>query len=119
MPKLASPRVLVESIHGITVARFADAEILTEGVIEEVSDQLRDLVDGRGAADILLNFGEVRLMSSTMLAVLFRFSRRVADARGRLKLCCIAPDLMQAFKITRFDRIFEIHDEESSALDAF
>src|SRR3954462_5582172 len=119
MPKLASPRVLVEAIHGITVASFADSEILTEDVIEEVGDQLDELIDGRGPADILLNFREVRLMSSTMLAVLLRFSRRVAATRGRLKLCCIAPDLMQAFRITRFDRIFEIHDEESAALDAF
>jgi anti-sigma B factor antagonist len=119
MSRLASPRLLVETIHGITVASFADTEILTEEVIDDVSEQLRDLIEGLGAADILLNFREVRLMSSAMLATLLRFARRVSAVGGRLKLCGLAPDLLQAFKITRFDRLFEIYDEESSALDSF
>jgi len=119
MSRLASPRVLVETIHGITVASFSDAEILTEEVIDEVYEQLHDLLVGLGRADVLLNFREVRLMSSTMLAVLLKFARKVSTAGGCLKLCCLAPDLLQAFKITRFDRIFEIHDEESTALDSF
>jgi anti-anti-sigma factor len=119
MSRLASPRLLVETIHGITVASFADSEILTEDVIGDVSDQLQDLVEGLGPADVLLNFREVRLMSSAMLATLLRFGRRVTGAGGRLKLCGLAPDLLQAFKITRFDRLFEIYGEESAALDSF
>lgn len=119
MPRTAYPRVLVETIHGVTIANFADSEILNEEVIGEVDEQLQDLIGGLGQADVLLNFGQVRLMSSTMLAVLLKFARRVTTAQGRLKLCCIAPDLAQVFKITRFDRIFEIYDEESKALDSF
>jgi len=119
MSRLASPRVLVETIHGITVASFADSEILTEGAIDDVYEQLQDLIEGLGPADVLLNFREVRLMSSTMLAVLLKFARRVSATGGRLKLCGLAPDLLQAFKITRFVRIFEIYDEESTALDSF
>jgi anti-sigma B factor antagonist len=109
----------VERIHGVTVASLADAEILNEEVIAELGEQLDELVESVGSADMLINFREVRLMSSTMLAVLLKFGRRVAAAQGRLKLCCIAPDLAQVFKITRFDRIFEIYDEESVALDSF
>ena len=119
MSRIASPRLLMETIHGITVASFADAELLTEDVIHEVGEQLQELAGGLGQADVLLNFRGVRLMSSTMLGVLFKFARRIAAAGGRLKLCGIAPDLLAAFKITRFDRLFEIHDEESTALDSF
>jgi len=119
MSRLASPRLLVETIHGITVASFADSEILAEDVIEDVSDQLRELIEGLGPADVLLNFREVRLMSSAMLATLLKFGRRVTAVGGRLKLCGLAPDLLQAFKITRFDRLFEIYGEESTALDSF
>lgn len=119
MPRTASPRLLVEIIHGITIATFADSEILTEDVIDEVGEQMQDLITGFGPSDVVLNFRDVRLMSSTMLAVLLRFARRVSAAGGRLKLCAIAPDLMAAFRITRFDRIFEIHEEESTALDSF
>jgi len=119
MPRTADPHVLVETIHGVTVVSLADTEILNEEVIGEVDGQLQELIGRLGQADVLLNFREVRLMSSTMLAVLLKFARRVTAARGRLKLCCIAPDLAQVFKITRFDRLFEIYDEESTALDSF
>lgn len=119
MLRIVEPRVLVETIHGVTVASLTDAEILNEEVIGEVDEQLQELVGGLGRPDMLLNFREVRLMSSTVLAVLLKFARRVAAAGGRLKLCCIAPDLAQVFKITRFDRLFEIYDEESMALDSF
>jgi len=121
MSRIASPRLLMETIHGITVASFADAELLTEDAIHEIGDQLQDLAGGIGPANrnVLLNFRDVRLMSSTMLAILFKFARRVTAAGGRLKLCGIAPDLMVAFRITRFDRLFEIFEEESTALDSF
>ena len=46
-------------------------------------------------------------------------SRAVKVAGGRLKLCGINPLIMDVFKITRFDRLFEIHDEEWTAIDSF
>lgn len=119
MSRTMSPRLLVESIHGVTVATIADAEILTEEAIEDLNDQLRELIDGLSPARVLLNFREVRLMSSSVLAVLLKFGRRLAEVKGELKLCCLDPNVMQAFRITRFDRLFAIYDEEALALDAF
>jgi anti-sigma B factor antagonist len=117
MAGTTNPRLYVETVGGVTVITLADAELVAEDVIAGVVEQL-EAVDVSGGR-VVLNFREVRLMSSTMLAVLLRFGRRVEAAGSRLKLCCIAPDLITVFRITRFDRLFEIHDEESKALDAF
>ncbi len=119
MLKTLIPRVLVETVHGVIIARFADSDLISEEVIEETKDQLLALVDGLSSSDVLLNFAEVRFMSSTMLAVLLKFSREVARVGGRMKLCSIAPHLMEIFVITRFNRLFDIHEEEASALDSF
>ncbi len=119
MTRTTFPRVYVESIGGVTVATIAENELVAEEVIFELDEQLLELAEALPSSDVLLNFREVRLMSSTMLAVLLKFSRRIAAVRGRLKLCGVAPDLMEIFKITRFDRLFEIHQEEYLALDAF
>jgi anti-sigma B factor antagonist len=113
------PRLLVETVHGITVARFTDELIVSEEVIYEVGEQLLELLDGSLSQKVLLNFSEVRGMSSTMLAVLLKVRRAIAAVGGQLKLCCIADDLRQIFRISRFDRLFELHDEEWTALDAF
>jgi len=119
MSKTMTPRIYVETIGEVTVARIADAELVSEETIWQVSDQLGALVDGLAGSDLLVNFHEVRLMSSTMLAVLLKIARQVAKTGGRMKLCGIAPDLMDVFRITRFDRLFEIHDDEWFALHSF
>jgi anti-sigma B factor antagonist len=119
LTKAASPRLYLETVDGVTVATFAGPDLIAEDVIAEVGDQLTELATGPAASKVLLNFREVRLMSSTMLAILLKFARRVEESGGRLKLCRIAPDLRVIFQITRFDRLFDIYDEEWAALDSF
>jgi anti-sigma B factor antagonist len=119
MPQTIRARLLVENVHGISIVTFADERLASEEVIHEVGEQLLSHIDEARPENVLLNFREVQAMSSTMLAVLLKLSRKVASIDGQLKLCCIAPDLLDIFRITRFDRMFEIHEEESSALDSF
>jgi anti-sigma B factor antagonist len=119
MTKTIRSRLLVENVQGVLVVTFADQFLIEEGLIHEVGDDLVKLVDKHRRANVLLNFREVQAMSSTMLAVLLKVARRVGNTQGRLKLCSISPDLVEIFRITRFDRMFEIYAEEVDALDAF
>jgi len=119
MSSSSTSRILVETTVGITVARFVDSQIVAEDVVHEVEDQLNELAQSHGADDIVLSFHEVQFMSSTVLAMLLKLSRAVKVAGGRLKLCGINPLIMDVFKITRFDRLFEIHNEEWAAIDSF
>jgi anti-sigma B factor antagonist len=108
-----------KTVDGITVAGFADVELLDARTIGEVEDELRELAYGLGAAPLLLDFGRVRLMSSRMLGVLLHFSRQFRQGGGRLKLCGLALDLREVFRIARYDRLFEIYSDEMQALDSF
>jgi anti-sigma B factor antagonist len=119
MSSSLSSRIFVETTAGIIVARFVDSQIVAEDVVHEVEEQLKELAETHAAADVLLSFHEVQFMSSTVLAMLLRFLRAVKVAGGRLKLCGINPLIMDVFKITRFDRLFEIHAEEWTAIDSF
>lgn len=121
MTRTETTRLLVDTVQGITVASFSDPMIVSQEAFSELDEQLQSLIDEipNPNPKLLLNFREVRIMSSTMLAILIKLSRKLARVDGRLKLCGISPDLMVIFKISRFDRIFEIHSEEWAALDAF
>jgi anti-sigma B factor antagonist len=117
---LTRARILIEeSFDGVTVATFADAELLDPQVIGEVMEEVCELAYKLGAVSMLLNFERVRLMSSSMLGVLLYFSRRFRQGGGHLKLCCIAPDLREIFRIASYEGLFEIHSEEFQALEAF
>jgi anti-sigma B factor antagonist len=54
-----------------------------------------------------------------VLGKLVAFKRKIDAVKGKLKLCCIHPDLLVPFKLTGLDKVFEIHAEEQAALDKF
>lgn len=113
------PRVFVEDVGGVIVASLVDSELLDQDVLEQIDYQLTELTDWLSGTNVLLSFRDVRVMSSALLAVLLRFARSVSRSGARLKLCSIAPNLREVFQITHFDRLFELHADEPSALHAF
>jgi anti-sigma B factor antagonist len=112
-------RILVENVDGVLVASFTDSKLVTEDQIQEVGEQLYEIADDAAKKKILLNFGKVQYCSSTVLGKLVGFKKRVDAVKGKLKLCCIHPDLMTPFKLTGLDKVFEIYAEEQQALDKF
>jgi anti-sigma B factor antagonist len=113
------PRINQEVVDGVIVVSFTDTKLVTEDQILEVGEQLYELAENAAKKKILLNFGNVQYCSSTVLGKLVAFKRKVDAVKGRLKLCCIHPDLMVPFKLTGLDKVFEIHAEEQVALDKF
>ena len=114
----ATRRLRLETVDGVTVVSFVDSKIVAEDAIQEVGDQLYSLVD-EGHKKILLNFGNVQYLSSAALGKLINMKKKVGGASGKLKLCCIHPELKVVFKITRLDQVFEIYDDEDQALGKF
>ena len=110
-------RIRYEIVDGVTVVSFVDSRITDEEDINEVGEQLYALVDQHH--NILLNFSNVQFLASAALGKLLNLKKQVAAARGKLKLCCISPDLYEVFRITRLDQVFEIYDEEQDALNQF
>jgi anti-sigma B factor antagonist len=113
------PRLRIENVDGVTVVSFTDTKIVSEEQIQEVGDELFALVEDKAKKKILLNFGNVQYCSSTVLGKLVSLKRRVDGAKGKLKFCCIHPDLLVPFKLTGLDKVFEIHAEEQAALNKY
>src|SRR5882757_2370180 len=109
----------LENIDGVTVVSFVDTKIVTEENIQEVGDQLYSLVEDDGYKQLLLNFGNVQYLSSAALGKLINLKKKVGAVKGKLKLCCIHPDLLEVFRITRLDQVFEIYPEEETVLGRF
>jgi anti-sigma B factor antagonist len=112
-------RLEVEDIGDITVVNFIDKKILDEQNIQVIGDQLFRLVEELGRQKLLLNFGNVEYLSSAALGKLITLHKKVNAAGGKLILCNIDPQIREVFEITKLNKIFTIHKEEQSALQAF
>jgi anti-sigma B factor antagonist len=112
-------RLEIEEIGQVTVVNFVDRKILDEQNIQIIGEQLFSLVEEQGKRKILLNFGNVEYLSSAALGKLITLNRKVQEAKGRLILCNIDPQIYEVFEITKLDRLFNIQKEEQTALQAF
>ena len=103
----------------VLVVYFTDAQILDESKIQQISEELMAVVAKCPSNKLLLNFNQVKFMSSSVLGRLVHLNKKCKSERIDLKLCNIAPEIMEVFKITRLNRVFDIHEDEQSAISAF
>jgi anti-sigma B factor antagonist len=109
----------VSTRDGVSVVEFADRKILDELCISEIRDELTKLAAGTDNIKLLLSFKNVEHLSSAALGVLITLNKQVADREGKLKLSDITPQIYEVFKITRLNKLFDIHDTAAQALSSF
>lgn len=110
-------RLQVSEVGDVTVIHFRDNRITEELGIQEIGQELADLVEQEGRTKLVLNFSAVGFMSSAALGKLITLNKKVKARNGRLKLCCIRPEIREVFTITKLDRLFDIVDDEGTALE--
>ena len=109
----------ISNSDGVTVVEFADRKILDELSISEIRDELTKLASEPETTKLLLSFDNVEHLSSAALGVLITLNKQVAERKGKLKLSDITPQIYEVFKITRLNKLFDIHDTAKKALSSF
>jgi anti-sigma B factor antagonist len=112
-------RIDIEEVGGITVAKFTDKKILDEANIQVIGNNLFALVDEDGRRKIVLDFTLVEYLSSAALGKLITLDKKVKQAKAKLRLCGIRPEIYEVFAITRLDKIFDIKPTQAEALEGF
>lgn len=115
-----STRVKVSRLDGdVAVVEFADRKILDEMCIHEIQEELTKLLAAGGPARLLLSFKNVEHLSSAALGMLITLKKKVEEAQGQLRLSDINPQIFEVFKITRLNKIFDIHPTVEKARQSF
>ena len=104
---------------GILTVVFDDARILDETKLEQLSRDLLEMLNKTTEERVILDFKNVKFMSSSMLGKLIQTHKKAGEFKVKLKLCSIDPEIRQVFKITKLDKLFDIEADEASARAAF
>ncbi|MCD4823933.1 MAG: STAS domain-containing protein, partial [Phycisphaerae bacterium] len=102
---------------GVTVVTLASQKILDEVSIARLGEDLGTLVGKSPNPKLVIDFVNVTNMSSSALGMLITLHKRVREASGRLRLCNIQPNIMEVFRITRLEEIFDIYQSQHEATD--
>jgi anti-sigma B factor antagonist len=111
------PKISVEYAENATVVTFAEEKILEEEDIRALQESLMSVIEQGGRTNLVLDFGNVRFLSSAVLGLLIRISKKIYEREGALRLCNISPKIQEIFKITRLTKIFDIYPDMESAVE--
>lgn len=116
---MSKKRIVVTDQGGVSVVRFVDRKIADSGNIEEMGTELTSLVTEEKRQFLLLNFEGVDFLSSAALNKLISLNNSAKKANGRLKLCNLRAEILEVFKLTRLDRLFDIRKSEEDAISSY
>lgn len=101
---------LSEADSQAIVVRFANDKMDESQRIEQIDRELNDTLARVVHNKLLLNFDGVSFMSSDMISKLIMLNKSCKSRGVKLKFCGVAPSVMEVFKITQLDRIFDMVD---------
>ena len=101
-------KTCVISLDGTLNARSAD----------RVKETFRDVV-GRDIRQVVLDLGNVPFIDSSGLAALVSGLKTLNEKEGGLRLASLQSQADLLFKLTMFDKVFEIYADVDSAIDSF
>jgi anti-sigma B factor antagonist len=104
----------------VLVVSFRQASILDQVVIDQIGKEFEQAgLEAASNRKLLVDFQAVEYMSSAMLGKIVQLHKRCKADKVKLKLCGIAKNPLEVFKITRLDKLFEIHKDAPTALPTF
>jgi anti-sigma B factor antagonist len=112
------PRISVEYAENATIATFTAQSILEEKDIQALQKSIIPVIEQAERINLILDFCNVRFLSSAVLGLLIRISKKIYERDGQLRLCNINPKIYEAFKITRLTKIFDIYKDTEDAVES-
>jgi len=111
-----SSRIMIKKVAEVTIVDFIDAAIMDVLQIQQIGQELYELVDQQDRRYILLDFSNVKFLSSQTLGIMLNLHKKLAGRKGWMGVCGLKKDLHKIFKLTRLDRIFNFYETQQEAL---
>lgn len=114
----AQSRLAVQRFQNVTVVGFTATAILDTLHIQQIGDELYDVIDKNAGGNLILDFSEVKFLSSQALGVLLTVRKKAEVAKVRIVIAGLRKELQKVFKITNLEKLFKFHATKEDALAA-
>jgi len=101
-------KIMIESGMDVTIVTFTEERIVDEEQIRELQESFGPVIEKNQDKELILNFVNVKFMTSALLGLLVRIHKKVCELDGQLRLSNLDPSLRKVFEITQLTKIFEI-----------
>lgn len=112
-------RIKVKREGAIIEVFFRDRNILDEANIQQIHEEIKAVIEPEPKPKLLINFTDVDHLSSAALGKLIEINNKLRSVQGQLKLSNIDKQIYDVFRITKLNKIFDIHDTAEQARASF
>jgi anti-sigma B factor antagonist len=107
-------KIDVIEVRGVkTIAVSGDIDMYSSN---KLRDEIMCLIDKK-VLTLHVDFKEVSYMDSSGIATFVEALKTMKTYGGRLKLICIPEPIMEIFRFSRLDRVFEIYGDINDAIN--
>ncbi len=111
--------MLIEDYAGVTVVTFTDSSILDAGTIDQMGRDLYYLTDQQNKQKLVLDFSNVKFLSSHALGVLLTLRKKVEEIKGSMVISGLRKELSKLFTLTGLEKTFTFYPDDQKALESF
>jgi anti-anti-sigma factor len=117
---MACDFLIIQRYDNMVLAKVTKDRLLDPASITALSDAL--LAEVNRAAmrpSLVLDLGDVGYLSSAMIGKLVAVLKAVKGSKGRMALAGVKPSIMQLFKVTQLDKLFDFADDAEQLILAY
>lgn len=104
-----------EDRGGLTLVRFRGSQLhFDTGNTPLIFDELSRLVEEAGRCRLALDFANIAYIFSDPLGKLISLHKRLNSVGGRLILFNLDPEVLDVFRVTLLDSLFDVRPDEQS-----
>ena len=112
-------RLRIRKQDSVVQIEFIDRNILDEGNIQMISEEISRLIDAEASPKLLISFANVDYLSLAALGAMITINNKIRQKNGQLRLASIDPQIYEVFVITRLNKLFQIHESVDDAIKSF
>ncbi len=112
------PELVSQHKDDVLIVQFTATKILSDVLIAQIGREFLEMAD-EASDKMLLDFQGVTFMSSAMIGKIVLLNKKCKAGKTTIKLCNIAPSIMEVFEITRLTKVFAIYESIDEAMKAF
>src|SRR5881275_2763659 len=110
-------KLSTRQVDGVTIVDCSGRITLGEGSVM-MRDTVRDLLS-KGNKKIVLNLGDVNYIDSSGIGELVSAFTTVTNGGGQLKLLNLTKKIQELLSITKLLTVFQVFNDEKSAIASF
>jgi anti-anti-sigma factor len=108
----------VERRGDVDIVRFKDGRFVGTDKLEELSECLDTLIQGRKVLLLVMDFTGLRQVSSGLLGLLASLHLRLRKLSGRLCVCGVEDRVMEVLRGVELDKVLAVYGTDEEAVAA-